>query len=149
MKILFASDHAGFELKAELIKFLVAEKYEVEDCGPLSLDTNDDYPKFIIPCARKISENPNGLRAVIIGGSGEGEAIAANRLKGVRAATYYGGNADIVILSRKHNDSNVLSLGARFMTADEAKEALKLWLKTPFSGEERHIRRIQEIDQLS
>ena len=137
MKILLASDHAGFELKAELGKFLHGKGYEVEDCGPAKLDPEDDYPNFINPCARKISGNPTGLKAVIIGGSGEGEAIAANRLKGVRAATYYGGNTDIVLLSRKHNDSNILSLGARFMSADEAKEAVKLWLKTPFSGEDK------------
>ncbi len=123
--------------------------YEVTDCGPEKFDPADDYPNFIIPVAKAVALDPQNVKGIVIGGSGDGEAIAANRLKGVRAALYYGGNLDIVRLSRQHNDSNVLSLGARFMDTEEAKYALKLWLTTPFSNEARHVRRIKEIDELS
>jgi ribose 5-phosphate isomerase B len=86
-----------------------------------------------------------GNKGIVIGGSGQGEAIAANKVKGVRAAVYYGGSLDIVKLSRTHNDSNILSLGARFLTQEEAIEAIKVWLETPFNNEERHKRRIKKI----
>jgi ribose 5-phosphate isomerase B len=105
----------------------------------------DDYPNFILPCAKKVAATPES-RGVVLGGSGQGEAMAANRIKGVRAAVYYGGPMDIIKLSRLHNDANVLSLGARFVSVEEAQSALELWLKTPFSEEERHARRIQELD---
>lgn len=148
MKIYIASDHAGFEMKEKLVSFLRMTGHDVEDLGAKKFDENDDYPEYILPLARKVAENPES-RGIILGGSGQGEAIAANRIDGVRAAEYYGGNKKIVTLSREHNDSNVLSLGARFVSVEEAKEAIRLWLATPFSGDERHTRRIREIDELT
>jgi len=146
MKIYIGSDHAGFELKQKLVLFLKELGHEVEDFGAHELDENDDYPDFVAPVARAVSEDVDA-KGIVLGGSGQGEAIAANRVNGVRAVVYYGGNEDIVKLSREHNDANVLSLGARFLSEDEAKEAVKLWLETPFSGEERHRRRIEKIDK--
>lgn len=118
----------------------------VEDCGAFLYDETDDYPDFVKVAAAAVSGDPEESLAVIVGGSGQGEAIVANRFRNVRAAVYYGGPLDIVTLSREHNDANVLSLGARFITDDEAREVLRLWLDTPFSGDERHDRRIEKID---
>jgi ribose 5-phosphate isomerase B len=145
MQILLASDHAGFELKNTLVSFLKEQGHAAEDCGASIYIEEDDYPDFILPLAQKVAQN-KGIFGIVIGGSGQGEAIAANRVKGVRAAVYYGGNKEILTLSREHNDANVLSLGARFISADEAKEAVTLWLGTPFSNDERHVRRIQKLD---
>jgi ribose 5-phosphate isomerase B len=145
MKIYLASDHAGFEYKEKIKKFLADLGYAVEDCGAYKLDPEDDYPDFIASAAKAVSKNPEN-RAIILGGSGEGEAMAANRYPGVRATVYYGGPIDIVKISREHNDANILSLGARFMRDDEALKASELWLRTPFSGEVRHQRRIDKID---
>ena len=145
MKIIISSDHAGFELKNGIKNFLEEAGYEVRDMGPFEYRSDDDYPELILPVAIEIAKNP-ALRGIIIGGSGQGEAMSANRIKGVRATVFYGGNTDILKISRQHNDANVLSLGARFMNFDEAKEAVALWLGTPFSGEERHKRRIFELD---
>lgn len=145
MKIHFASDHAGFVLKNELLAFVRDElQLEVEDHGAKKLDQEDDYPDFIKPAALAVASS-NGDRAIIFGGSGQGEAMAANRVAGVRAAVFYGGDLSIVKLSREHNDANVLSLGARFFTVDDAKTAIRLWLQTEFSGDERHVRRIQKL----
>lgn len=144
MTIYLASDHAGYELKEALIPFLRERGLEVEDVGPVTLDPADDYPDYILPMAAKVAQN-KGSFGIGIGGSGQGEAIVANRVKGVRAAVYYGGDKKILTLSREHNDANVLSLGARFVSVDEAKEAVALWLATPFSNEERHVRRIQKL----
>ncbi|PIR57668.1 MAG: ribose-5-phosphate isomerase [Parcubacteria group bacterium CG10_big_fil_rev_8_21_14_0_10_38_31] len=146
--IYLASDHAGFELKEKLKSFLGDLSFEVEDIGNVRHEEGDDYPDFIFPAARKVSEDPENNRAIIIGGSGQGEAIAANRIKGVRAAVFYGGPIDIIKLSREHNDANILSLGARFIFEDEAREVVKMWLETPFSGGERHKRRIEKIDKI-
>jgi ribose 5-phosphate isomerase B len=161
MKIYFASDHAGFEMKGKLLEFVKELGFEVEDCGACELNPNDDYPEFIKKAAQGVSEdeisNPGNSRAIILGGSGQGEAIVANRFPNVRAVVFYGpasaspssratAGEKIVKLSREHNDANVLSLGARFLNIEEAKEAVKLWLETPFSNEERHIRRINKIE---
>ena len=148
MKIIIGTDHAGFELKEELARFLAELGHEVEDMGAYILDGSDDYPDSIGRVARAIAADTS-TRGVILGGSGQGEAIAANRVHGVRAAVYYGGPIEIVRLSRAHNDANVLSFGARFISTEEAKEALTVWLHEPFTGEERHVRRIQEIDALA
>lgn len=145
MKIYLGADHAGFELKGKIIPFLKELGHEVEDMGAHTLEALDDYPDFIRPVAEVVAANP-GSRGVILGGSGQGEAICANRTSGARAAVYYGGAVDIVILSREHNNANILSLGARFIEEGEAKDVVKLWLETPFSGDERHMRRIQKID---
>lgn len=142
MIIYLASDHAGFELK-EKIKFLLeSEGYKVVDKGPFSFDANDDYPDFVRLAAEEVSKDPRNSKAIVLGGSGQGEAMVANCFQNVRAAVYYGGSEEIVKLSREHNDANALSLGARFLKEDEALKAVKLWLETPFSQEERHKRRV-------
>lgn len=145
MTIHFASDHAGFEMKNSLIAFVKEELgLEVKDHGAYEYNEADDFTDFVIPAAKAIVSTED--RAIILGGSGQGEAIAANRIKGVRATVYYGGNKDIITLSREHNDANTLSLGARFLSIDEAKEAVKLWLETEFPAEERHVRRIGKLE---
>jgi len=161
MKIYFAADHAGYELKNILLGF--ARDYlraEVEDCGAHVFDKDDDYPALIAGAAKKLSEDAAAgreSRAVIIGASGQGEAMVANRFPRVRCALYYGapsgkqtdmsGNdLDMLSSTRQHNDSNALALGARFLTADEAQEALRHWLTVPFPGEARHARRIKSIE---
>lgn len=147
MKIFFATDHAGFELKEILVKFVRDELgYEVVDCGAETLQSNDDYPVFIKKAGESVAKDPDGARAIILGGSGQGEAMVANRFPGVRATVYYGGSEEIITLSREHNNANVLSLGARFVDEEKAKRVVSLWLETPFSNEERHVRRIAQID---
>lgn len=147
MKIFIATDHAGFELKNVLIAFLTDELgHEVVDCGAFSFDEGDDYPDFISVAISNLKEEVGEAKAIILGGSGQGEAILANRYSGIRAAVYYGGPEEIITLSREHNDANVLSLGARFLDEATAKAAVGLWLNTNFSGEERHLRRIGKID---
>jgi len=149
MKIYFASDHAGFSLKNELVAYLRDEKkLDVIDCGADVYDDKDDYTDIIPKAIKFVSEDPENTKAIILGGSGEGEAMIANRFKGIRATVYYGGEKKILELSREHNNANVLSFGARFLAVDEAKEALDIWLSHPFSGEERHIRRNKAIDNL-
>ena len=145
MKILLASDHAGFELKEFLSNHLIQLGYNVEDCGAYEMDSTDDYPDFIIPAARKVASDPDS-RGIIMGGSGQGEAIAANRIKGVRAAVYYDGPIDIVRLSRSHNNANILSLGARFISNEKAVEVVKMWFNEPFEGG-RHQKRIDKLDE--
>ena len=145
MKVFLASDHAGYELKEALSPFLAERGFEVEDLGPSSLDPNDDYPDYLMMLGRRIADEKNAM-GVGIGGSGQGEAMAVNRVKGARAAVFYGGPDEIVKLSREHNDANVLSLGARFLSQDAAKNAVILWLTTKFSGDERHVRRIAKLD---
>lgn len=145
MRIYLAADHAGFALKEKLKAHLKERGLVVEDQGAYTLELNDDYTDYVKIVAKQIQGEP-GSRGIILGGSGQGEAICANRFTGVRAAVYYGGNLDIIELSREHNNANVLSLGARFITSGEAIEAVDLWLKTPFSGEERHLRRNAGVD---
>ncbi len=162
MKIYIAADHAGFTLKQALIPYIKECGGQVEDCGAFSLDKDDDYPDFMKAAASKLSADvisgKADSRAVLIGASGQGEAIVPNRFKGVRCALYYGAPAktqtdmsgkmlDMITSVREHNDANALSLGARFLTEDEAKAAVKHFLETPFSGEARHLRRIQKIDE--
>ena len=156
-KILVGSDHAGFGHKEKLIPYLKELGYEVEDKGAFEYNEEDDYPDFIIPLAREISKHPNEYRGIIFGLSGQGEAMAANKFSDVRAAVYYGkvqcvveGEEDSVIkLSREHNDANILSIGARFTTAEEMKEVVKEWLETPFTNEERHKRRKAKMDRIN
>lgn len=149
MKIYIATDHAGYEMKQALESYLEKELgYAVADMGAHQLDMNDDYPDFMERAAREVSQDPTSSRGIILGGSGQGEAIVANRFPKVRCAVYYGGNLDIVRLSREHNNANMLALGARMITLDEAKQAVRLWLETPFSEDERHIRRIRKIEQI-
>ncbi|MCH8003176.1 MAG: RpiB/LacA/LacB family sugar-phosphate isomerase [Nanoarchaeota archaeon] len=146
-KIILGTDHAGFKLKEEIKKFLINEGFEVEDVGAHKLDPHDDYPDFISKAAKKVAKNQES-RGVIFGASGQGEAIVANKIPGIRAALYYGSNINIVKLSRTHNNANILSLGARFLKKEEAIKALKLWLKTPFSNKGRHVRRLEKISKI-
>ncbi len=148
MKIFIGTDHAGFELKQKLVSFLEELDHEVEDMGAYELNKEDDYPDFIVPVAEAVSKDLQS-KGIILGGSGQGEAIVANRTKGARTVVYYGGPIDIVRLSREHNDANILSLGARFITENEAKDVIKLWLETEFNGEERHKRRLKKIDNIN
>jgi ribose 5-phosphate isomerase B len=145
MKIYIGSDHAGFELKGKLISRLSEMGYEVEDKGAFAYNPEDDYPDFVKPVAEAVAADREA-KGIVIGKSGQGEAMAANRIKGVRAAVFYGGSHEVVTLSREHNDANVLSLGAGLIDIPEALAAAKLWLETPFSGEERHRRRIAKLD---
>ena len=145
MKIYIGADHAGYELKETLKKFLSGLGYEIEDKGAFKYEPEDDYPDFVFPVARAIAADPES-RGIVIGGSGQGEAMAANRVRGVRSAVYYGGSLEIVELSRKHNNANILSLGARFIDDELAKKAVKLWLETGFDGG-RHEQRIAKMDQ--
>jgi ribose 5-phosphate isomerase B len=154
MVIHLATDHAGFELKEKVKQFLLSEGYEVNDCGAYEYNPSDDYPDFMHKAAEAVSVDPVRNRAIIFGGSGQGEAMEANKHKNVRAAVYYapakaseqeGGVNDIIKLSREHNDANILSLGARFLTETQAIDAVKRWLGTPFSNEERHERRIKKM----
>jgi len=145
-KIILATDHAGFKLKEDIKKYLIEEGMEVEDMGTHTLNPKDDYPDFIIPAAKKVAKDQS--MGIIFGASGQGEAIAANKVKGIRAALYHGKNIDIVKLSRTHNNTNILSLGAKFLNKEEAIKAVETWINTDFSNEERHIRRIKKISKL-
>ena len=144
MKIYFAADHAGFNLKETLIKDFTSFNYEIIDCGAFQLMPLDDYPDFIIPAAKKVVKDIGSV-GIIIGGSGQGEAMAANRIKGARAAVYYGGPIEIVKLSKLHNNANILSLGARFISENDAVKVVKLWLLEKFEGG-RHSNRIAKLD---
>lgn len=149
MKIFFAADHAGFEYKNELIPFVEGLGYEINDNGAHVYDEQDDYPEFMSAAAREVAENPEECKAIIIGGSGQGEAIMANRYNRIRAIVYNNENLELITLAREHNDANILSIGARFISLEHAKEAVKLFLETPFSDEPRHIRRIKQISEYS
>jgi ribose 5-phosphate isomerase B len=158
MKIYFATDHAGYELKNQLVSYVRDELgYEIEDCGALHLDEDDDYPDFVKAAARKVATAPTKAKAIILGASGQGEAIVANRFLGVRAVVYYGAPAEkqtdsskreltMVESTREHNDANILSLGARFIELEEAKSVVSRWLETAFNEDVRHARRIKKID---
>lgn len=148
MKVYLATDHAGFEIKEILREHLISRGLEVVDCGAHEYDPEDDYPDLIAEAARAVSKDPDNSRAIVLGGSGQGEAIVANKFPNVRAVVFYGGPGEIVTLSRDHNDANVLSLGARFVTPEEAKRLSEVWLFRDFDGEERHMRRINRIKEI-
>ncbi len=160
MKIFIAADHGGYELKEKLKPFIASLGHDVEDCGAFSFDPEDDYPEFMRLAAEKVAANP-GSFGIIGGGSGNGEAMAANRVPGVRAAVFHGRSSavsaidaggakgsddgfDIVRLARKHNDANILSFGFRFLSEEDLQEAIKLFLETPFEGG-RHQRRVEKL----
>lgn len=145
--IYIASDHAGFDTKEVLKQYLKDDGYTVFDLGPEKFDPTDDYPLTVSPVAIAMEKDP-GSRGIVLGASGQGEAIVLNKFKHIRCGLYYGGNEQIVVLAREHNDTNVLSLGALFLTAHEATQAVSLWLSTPFSENERHQRRVTEIEKL-
>jgi ribose 5-phosphate isomerase B len=144
MKIHIATDHAGLDLKNIIRDYLISKGHEVTDHGAHEYDALDDYPDYIFPCAKAVASDLES-RGIILGGSGQGEAMAANRVKGVRAAVFYNGPVEIVKLSREHNNANILSLGARFMTQDEIYGVIEMWLDEPFGGG-RHQRRIDKLD---
>ena len=144
MKIHIATDHAGLDLKNIIRDYLISKGHEVTDHGAHKYDALDDYPDYIFPCAKAVASDLES-RGIILGGSGQGEAMAANRVKGVRAAVFYNGPVEIVKLSREHNNANILSLGARFMTEDEIYGVIEIWLDEPFEGG-RHQQRIDKLD---
>jgi ribose 5-phosphate isomerase B len=144
MKIHLATDHAGFEHKEALKAHLFEHSYEIIDHGNTKLDENDDYPDFVTPFAQAVAHDVES-RGIVFGGSGEGEAMCSNRIVGARAVVYYGGSKDILTFSRQHNNANILSIGARFMTTDEVIDAVDFWLGVEFSHEERHIRRLEKF----
>ncbi len=139
MRVHIGSDHAGFELKNFLVAALAADGHEVTDHGPEAYDAEDDYPTYCIPAAEAAVADPESL-GVVVGGSGNGEQIAANKVVGARAALAY--DLDTAKLGRRHNDANVVGIGARMHTEQEALELVRIFLATPFSGEPRHARRI-------
>lgn len=149
MRIFLGTDHAGFKLKEEIKVWLHGLGYSVSDEGAFAEEPEDDYPDFIQIVAKQVSANPDEDKGIIFGGSGQGEAMSANRFPNVRATVYYGGTEKIILVSREHNNANILSIGARFVSNEQAKEMIRLWLETEFTGEERHIRRINKIDHPS
>lgn len=158
MKIYIGTDHAGYVLKEKLVSFLKAQGHEAIDEGAYTYDENDDYPDFVSKVGRAVSKDVHDstkVRGIILGGTGQGEAMVANRFPYVRAIVYYGkvtpvveDESGILARSRSHNDSNVLSLGARYFTEEDMMEIVNFWLNAPFSGDERHIRRLGKIDKL-
>jgi ribose 5-phosphate isomerase B len=164
MKIALSTDHAGFEALQQLKLFIESLGHECVDYGPKQLDMDDDYPDFMFPAAHAVANGACDV-AVILGGSGQGEAMAANRVKGVRCGLFYGpaiaktsidaeGNQsddpyEILRLNRQHNHANALSLSGRFLTIDQMKEAVQVWLNTPYDDAERHSRRVKKLDELA
>lgn len=164
MIIHLAADHGGFELKEQMKEWLIEHSYEVVDHGAYKFDLDDDYPDFILPAARAVADDENSL-GIIFGGSGEGEAIAANRIKGVRAALFYGPALpimavdaegresidllEILKLTRQHNHANILSIGVRFVGFEDAIKAFQVWMNEPVGTAPRHKKRIDMIDYLS
>lgn len=162
MKIALSTDHSGFEHLKHLREYLTELGHTYIDFGPTAYNEQDDYPDFIRPAAEAVARN-EAHAGIILGGSGQGEAMVANRVKGIRCAVYYGpaiaqgeieaegasgaDQFDILRLSRKHNDANVLSIGIRFAPQASLKEAIRIWLETPFTGTERHQRRINKLEQ--
>jgi len=144
-KLYIGGDHAGFKLKEKLRPWL-EKKYEVEDVGPLKYNKLDDYPDYVIPLARKVTRNKN-CRGIVIAGSGQGEAIVANKVKGIKAGLYHGGNLKIVNTARSHDNINILCFGSRFVTEKEAKRAIDIFLKTPFE-KGRHARRLKKVEKI-
>jgi ribose 5-phosphate isomerase B len=145
MKIYLAADHAGFNLKEEIKKFLLEQNYQVEDLGAYTLNPDDDYPIFISMVGEAIEKDSESF-GIIFGKSGAGEEIVANKFKNVRAVL--GFSKENVQLSRQHNNANVLSLGSQFETLEKAKGLVEIFLKTPFSNDPRHARRIEEIKDI-
>jgi ribose 5-phosphate isomerase B len=140
MRVHIGSDHAGFELKQHLVGELAAQGYDVVDHGAPSYDAEDDYPTYCLPAAEAVVADPGSL-GIVLGGSGNGEAIAANKVDGVRCALAW--SEDTAKLGRQHNNANVVSVGGRMHTHEEATRFVELFLTTPFSGDPRHERRIQ------
>lgn len=144
MRIHIGADHAGLELKSALIEHFTAQGHEVKDHGPYVYDALDDYPDFCIPAAEAVV-NDSGSLGIVIGGSGNGEQIAANKVKGVRAALAW--SIETAKLAKQHNNANVIAVGGRMHSIDECKAILDAFISEPFSNDERHIRRIEKISK--
>ena len=142
MKIHIGSDHAGLEFKAKIIDHLKKGGHDVTDHGPIVYDAQDDYPVFCIPAALAVAKDPNSF-GIVLGGSGNGEQIAANKVKGVRAALVW--SVETAKLAREHNNANVISIGGRLHEEAFCLQLVDTFLATPFSGDERHKRRINQI----
>ena len=142
MRIHIGSDHAGLELKAALVEYLQSKGHEVKDHGPHEYDAVDDYPDFCIPAAIATVADPASL-GIVLGGSGNGEQMAANKVKGIRAALVW--SVETAKLAREHNDANVIAIGGRMHPIEVCKELIDVFLATPFSNDERHIRRIGQV----
>ena len=164
MKVYLATDHTGLALKHTIKAFLEKEGYDVEDCGAFTYDKFDDYPDWISKAAEKVSADPEHSRGIILGGSGQGEAMVANKFKNVRCALFYApalatkpinieGDMstdmfEILKLTREHNDANMLSLGFRFVRDEDVLKAVKIWLEAPGATNERHLRRVEKIKKI-
>ncbi|HXP55410.1 MAG TPA: ribose-5-phosphate isomerase [Streptosporangiaceae bacterium] len=144
MRVFLGSDHAGFELKGQLVDWLSANGHEPVDCGPATFVEDDDYPVYVIRAATNVIAHPGSL-GIVIGGSGNGEQIAANKVPGIRAALAW--TAETAQLARLHNDANVLSLGARMYSTEDAISFARVFVETEFSGAVRHARRLTEIGE--
>jgi ribose 5-phosphate isomerase B len=142
MRVHLGSDHAGFELKTHLVEWLRGHGHEPVDHGPVEYDGDDDYPPYVIRAAEAVAAEP-GSPGIVIGGSGNGEAMAANKVRGIRAALAW--NGETAKLARAHNDANVVSLGARMHSVGDATQLIEIFLGTPFSEDPRHARRIAMI----
>jgi ribose 5-phosphate isomerase B len=142
VRVYIGADHAGYELKNHQVSWLKEHGHEVIDCGPSVYDAEDDYPAFVLRAAEGVAGDPGSL-GVVIGGSGNGEQIAANKVRGIRAALAW--NDDTARLAREHNDANVVSVGARMHTENDATRLVEIFLGTSFSGAERHSRRIAQM----
>jgi ribose 5-phosphate isomerase B len=164
MKVYLATDHTGLELKDKVYKMLLETGYDVEDCGTYTYNKDDDYPDFIAKAAAAVAKDPMVNRGVIFGGSGQGEAMVANKFRGIRCALFYtpalpqqtvdieGDKSvdpfEMLKLTREHNGANMLSIASRFLTEEEVMKAIKLWLDTTDPTVERHLRRIEKIKQI-
>ncbi len=149
MIIHLATDHAGFDHKEAVLDWLKSEGLNVVDHGAMMNNPQDDFPDFISKAVGEVSKNPVGARAIIFGGSGQGEAMVANRFPRVRATVFYGGELSIPMLSRQHNDSNTLSIGARFVDIDVAKKIIWEWLHTEPLSDEKYHRRNNKIEVIT
>jgi ribose 5-phosphate isomerase B len=142
MRVHIGGDHAAYELLGELVAFLEEEGHEVTNHGPHTFDAQDDYPVFVLRAAEAVAADPDSL-GVVLGGSGNGEQMAANKVKGIRAALCY--NEELASLARQHNNARVISIGARMQAPEEAKAMVRTFLATPFSAEPRHQRRLDMV----
>lgn len=143
MRVHLGGDHAAYDVQRALVTWLAEEGYEVVDHGPADYDAEDDYPVHVLRAAVAVAEDPGSL-GVVLGGSGNGEQMAANKVEGIRAALCY--STELAQLAREHNDAQVISIGGRFTTIEQAKAMVSIFLTTPFSGVERHARRLAMVD---